>query len=305
MAQDSVTVDGHRVELSHPGKVLFPDDGLTKGDLVDYYRRIAEVALPHWRDRPLTMHRFPDGIGEEGFFQKNMPDHFPGWIDRAEMPKEGGSVTHVVANNAATLVYLANQGCITAHLGLSRTDRPDRPDQMIFDLDPSDDDFAKVQQAAAWLREVLDELELPSFVKTTGSRGLHVLVPLDRSADFDTMREVARGLAEHLAARHPDALTVAQRKNARGTRVFIDYLRNAYGQTAVAPYSVRARPGAPVATPVTWDAALASGLSPRQYTIKNIFRRLGQTDDPWAGIGGSAVSLASVGDRLNALAGKA
>lgn len=297
----SIEIDRHEIALSKLDKVLFPEAGLTKGDLVDYYRRIADVALPHLRGRPLSLQRFPDGIGNHGFFQKDRPDYFPAWIDGKALPKEDGSVTYVVADNAATLVYLANQACITPHVGLSRVDRIDAPDRLIFDLDPSGDDFALVQDAARKVRGMLDELDLVSFVQTTGSRGLHVVVPLDRSTDFDEVRSFARVLAQHLAGQHPDKLTVEQRKQARGSRVFLDYLRNAYGQTAVAPYGVRAIEGAPIATPLTWQEALAPDMSPRKYTISNIFRRLGQTGDPWAHIDREATSLAPAHKRLQAL----
>jgi len=276
-----IEVDGHEIELSNRGKLFFPDAGITKGDLVDYYRRIAEIALPHYRDRPLSMQRFPDGIAGEGFFQKNAGDYFPGWIETAKLAKEDGTVRHVVANSAATLVYLADQGMITPHLGLSRVDDIDKPDRLVFDLDPSDGDFAKVQTAARHVRAALDELDAPSFVQTTGSRGLHVVVPLDRSAGFDVVREAGQRIAKTLAARYPDALTVAQRKARRGSRIYLDTARNAYGQTAVAPYGVRARPGAPVATPLDWREALDRAMTPQKYTIANIFRRLGNKDDPW------------------------
>lgn len=299
MSKTTIELDGHAIELSNQDKVLFADCGLTKGDLVDYYRRIAEVALPHWRDRPASLQRFPDGIEADGFFQKDTPDYFPNWIARETLKKEGGSIDHVLVNDAATVVYLANQGSITLHVGLSRVDRIDRPDRLVFDLDPSGDDFSPVQDAARWTRAVLDELDLPSFVQTTGSRGLHVVVPLDRSADFDRVREIARKIATLTAERHAAALTVEQRKAARGGRVFIDTLRNAYGQTSVAPYTVRAKAGAPVATPLDWDEALAKDRSPRDYTIRNIFQRLGQKPDPWAGIARAAVSLQAAGRRLD------
>jgi bifunctional non-homologous end joining protein LigD len=298
MSDQALNIDGHEIAVSNQDKVFFPESGLTKGDLIDYYRRIGGVALPHLRGRPVSMHRFPDGIGKDGFFQKNIPDYFPQWIKRETLGKEGGSVTHVVANDAATLVYLADQGCITPHVGLSRVDRIDAPDRLVFDLDPSDDDFAKVQGAARKVKAALDELELDSFVQTTGSRGLHVVVPLDRSASFEEVRPFARTLAEHLAEQYPDLLTVEQRKAARGGRVFVDYLRNAYAQTMVATYAVRAIEGAPVAAPLTWSEALADGLSPRKYTIENVFRRLGQKDDPWAGIDREAQSLANARARL-------
>ena len=299
MSERTIELDGHEIELSNQDKVLFPDCGLTKGDLVDYYRRIAELALPHWRDRPTSLERFPDGVEADGFFQKDTPDYFPDWIVRQRLKKEGGSIDHVLVNDTATAVYLANQGSITLHVGLSRVDRIERPDRLVFDLDPSSDDFSRVQDAARWTREVLDELDLPSFVQTTGSRGLHVVVPLDRSADFDRVREIARKIATLTAERHAAALTVQQRKAARGGRVFIDTLRNAYGQTSVAPYTVRAKAGAPVATPLDWDEALAKDRSPRDYTIRNIFQRLGQKPDPWAGIARAAVSLQAAGRQLD------
>lgn len=290
MPGETIEVDGHEIVLSNRDKVFFPDAGITKGDLVDYYRRIAEVALPHYRDRPLSMQRFPDGIAAEGFFQKNAPEYFPDWIETAALAKEDGTVRHVVANSAATLVYLADQGMITPHLGLSRVDDIEKPDRLVFDLDPSDGDFAKVQTAARHVRAALDELDAPSFVQTTGSRGLHVVVPLVRSAGFDVVREAAQRIAKALAARYPDALTVAQRKAKRGSRIYLDTARNAYGQTAVAPYGVRARPGAAVATPLDWSEALGRDMTPRTYTIANIFRRLGNKDDPWRGISRAAIS---------------
>jgi bifunctional non-homologous end joining protein LigD len=296
-----LAVGGHDIELSKLEKVLFPESGITKGELVDYYRRIAEVALPHYRDRPLSMHRFPDGIGEDGFFQKDIPDYFPSWIDRVQLKKEGGTVDYVVANSAASLVYLANQGCITPHLSLARQDKPHHPDRLIFDLDPADDDFSKVRKAAGRFKTLLDDLALNSFVQTTGSRGLHVVVVLDRSAAFDRVRDFARTMAECLARRFPDQLTVEQRKNKRGDRVFLDYLRNAYGQTAVAPYAVRAIEGAPVATPLAWDEVRSSALDPRKYGIKNIFRRLAQREDPWAGMGRHAQSIEAAEDKLSEL----
>ena len=296
-----IVAGGREVALSHPDKVLFPADGITKRDLGDYYARIAEVALPHYRGRPLSMERYPDGIGEDGFFQKHTPDHFPGWIARAELEKEDGTVTHVLIEEAATLVYLANQGMITPHLGLSRVDRIDRPDRLVFDLDPSDGDFAKVQDAARWLRGMLEEMDAAPFVQTTGSRGLHVVVPLDRAEDFDTVREAARQMCEVLAARHPETLTNAQRKKDRGGRVYLDIARNAYGQTSVAPYGVRARAHAPIATPLDWDEALSPDMTPQKYTIANIFRRLGAKDDPWAGIADAATGASALVRRAGEL----
>lgn len=297
----TVSLDGHEIGLSNLTKVLFPGSGSTKGDIVDYYARIAETALPYYRDRALSMQRFPDGIEAEGFFQKNVPEHFPDWVDRVRLPTEDGHVTYVVANDTATLVYIANQGCITPHLSLARRDRPQHPDRLVIDLDPSTHDFGRVCFAAKRLKALLDEIELTSFVQTTGSRGLHVVVPLDRSGDFDVARRFARALVERLAARHPDELTTAQRKSERGEAVFLDYLRNAYGQTAVGPYAVRAIEGAPVATPLDWSELDSADLGPQKYTIGNIFKRLGQTDDPWQGMARHGQSIAKAEKRLEAL----
>ncbi len=284
MTTRTFTVDGHRIAVSNADKVLFPDDGITKADLAEYYCRIAKVTLPHYRGRPVTMQRFPDGIAKSGFFHKNIPDHFPDWIKWVEVPKEGGTVRHVLVTSAATLVYLADQGCITPHLAVARADNPDKPDRLVFDLDPSDEDFAKVQAVARAVKAGLDRHKLTSFVQTTGSRGLHIVLPLDQSAGFEALRGFVRNFAQNIADDLPDIATVEQRKAKRGDRVLIDTFRTAYGQTAVAPYAVRARTGAPIATPLRWDEALASDMGPQKYTIANIFRRLAQMPDPWQDI---------------------
>jgi bifunctional non-homologous end joining protein LigD len=298
MDKPTITVDGHTIELSKTEKVLFPEPGLTKGDLIDYYRRIAPTMLPHIEERALSFQRFPDGIETQGFFQKNASDHFPDWIGRARLSKEDGEVEHVVARDAATLVYLANQACITLHVGLAVVARPRHPDRLVIDLDPSGEEFAKVKQAARWAKDLLEELDLVGFLQTTGSRGLHVWVPLDGSAGFEEVSTFAKSFASTLEQRQPDALTTEQRKANRGDRVFLDVLRNAYGQTAVAPFSVRARPLAPVATPIDWAELDGSQLAPDHYTITNIFRRLGQKHDPWADVAKRARGLGAASARL-------
>jgi len=288
------------VETGNEDKVFFPDANLTKGDLIDYYERIAETLLPYLRGRPISMHRFPDGIEGKSFFQKERPEYFPDWIDRVTVGKEGGTVTHVLVENTASLVYIANQACITPHVWLSRKDKPKHPEMILFDLDPADDEFEPVRTAAVRLHEILEEVGLPSFVKTTGSRGLHVAVPLDRSADFEEAREFAQGLAAILVHRHPEALTVEQRKENRNGRLFLDTNRNAYGQTAAAPYAVRARPGAPVAVPLDWDE-VSDGVNARSYTVRNIFRRLGQKRDPWKEFRRRARSLRGPWKRMDTM----
>ena len=288
----------YAVKLSNEDKTFFPDDGITKGDVVEYYREVADAMVPHLRRRPLVMQRFPDGIGKGGFFHKAAPDHFPDWIERFSVKKEGGGrVDHVVCSNAAALVYVANYGCITLHLWPSRTDRIHNPDQMIFDLDPPGEDFARAVDAAHGMRELLGELRLPAYIKTTGGKGLHVVVPLDRSESFDAVRAFARDVAKLLASRDPDNLTLEVRKEKRKGRLFLDVGRNAYAQHAVAPYSLRPRAGAPIATPIEWDE-LNGRLRPSSFTIKTVLDRLSNGVDPWHGMARRARSLTEAHRRL-------
>jgi bifunctional non-homologous end joining protein LigD len=288
-AHEQLRVGRQTVPLSNTAKVLFPADGITKGDLIGYYRDIAGVMLPYLRDRPLSLARYPEGITGERIFQKNVGRHFPDWIPRAEVDKAGGELCQVLAEKPADLVYLANQASIELHTLLSRTGALHQPDQLIFDLDPPGEDrFDDVRTVALRLRAILaDGLGLTSYVKTTGSRGLHVEVVLTPQEDFDTVREFARQVALVLAAALPDLVTVEPRKAARGDRIYADIMRNGYAQTAVAPYSVRARPGAPVAVPLHWDEVTDPRLSPRGVTIRTIASRLDQlasSGDPWAGM---------------------
>ncbi len=276
-------LDGHEVDITHPDKVLFPDADITKGDLIEYYERVAPSMLPHLKDRPVTMQRFPNGIEKGGFFQKQASDYFPDWIRLADIDllQEEEDQQQVVVENSATLVYLANQAAITLHAWLSRADKLYYPDRMIFDLDPHDSDFGPVREAARELRQMLLEVGLTPFLMTTGSRGLHVVTPLDRTTEFDQVREFAKDLADVAAARRPDKLTTEVRKDARKGRLFLDYLRNSYAQTAVAPYSVRAKPGAPVAAPLLWKELGESAMRSGRFTIRNLFDRLDQRGDPW------------------------
>ncbi len=275
-------VDGHEITISNPNKVLFPDDGITKSDLVDYYRGIADRMLPRVRDRPLHMNRFPDGIGGIAIQQKRVPDSFPPWIKRATVDlHKGGTITHAVIDNAATLVYLANYNMITAHVWLSRIQASERPDQLIFDLDPSGDDFGLVRTTALKLKASLEALKLIPFVKTTGSRGLHLVVPITPTTGFEEAHIFADYVAQRLAASDPDQLTTEFIKQKREGRLFIDVNRNAYAQTAVAPYSVRARRAAPIALPIAWSDVEREMLRPDGITIRNLWDWLRDRDDPW------------------------
>jgi len=280
------------VDITHPGKVLFPDDGITKEDLAAYYRDASARMVPLVRDRPVSLQRFNNGIGGEGFFQKNVAKGVPPWVKRVEVPKKGGSVWHVLANDAATLVWLANQNAITPHVWLSRADRPERPDRMIFDLDPPrDDEFALVRRTARELGDVLREAGVRPFAMTTGSRGIHVVVPLQRRYGFDQVRDAAVAVAEQVVERRPRDLTLEFYKRKRDGRLFVDVNRNGYAATAVPPYAVRARPGAPVATPLHWDELSDRRLSAQRWTIRTVLDR---DPDLWKDIGRAAGPLPRV-----------
>ncbi|MEH0551260.1 non-homologous end-joining DNA ligase [Streptomyces sp. B21-101] len=294
------------LEVHRPDKVLFPGGGdakeYTKADLVAYYRDVAPFMLPQLRGRPLMLERHPDGVDGPRFMQKNTPEHYPEWITRVELAKEGGTVCHTVCDDAATLAFLADQACVTLHRWLSRSDRADRPDLMVFDLDPADGSrFAAVRETAGWLRELLGELRLPADLMTTGSRGLHVVVPVDGQDDFDEVRAFARDVAATLAAEHPDRLTTAARKKDRGERLYLDVQRNGYAQTAVAPYTVRALPGAPVATPISWAQLDDPDLGPRRWTIADAVDQA--RTRPWSGTSGRGRALGPARRRLDALRG--
>ena len=291
----------HRVEITHADRVIFPDDGITKGDVIEYYRQVAPVMVPLIRDRPLTLQRFPRGIAAKGFIQQDIADSgAPDWLDRVEVPKEsGGTVLHAVANRADALAWLANQNCLTPHMWLARTRRLGQPDLMIFDLDPSNGSFAPVRDTAFALRDLLTDLGFTPHVQLTGSRGVHVVAPLSGQPDFDEVRAFARDVAEVVTADDPGHRTTAARKAARGDRVYLDIMRNAYAQTAVAPYAVRARQGAPVATPLDWDELSARGMRADRYTVRTLPRRLSRRADPWRDLRRHARSLAAARRRLD------
>lgn len=278
------------VVVSHPERVVFPD-GLTKGELVDYYIRIADHLLPHVRGRALTMQIAPKGVGQPGAtYVKERRKHFPDWVGAVEVPRQGKAPFLMpVLDTADELAYVANQGMITPHVGLARVDVPDHPDRLVFDLDPSTDDLGVIRETALELRTFLTDLGLVPYVKATGSRGLHVTVPLDRSATMDESREFAEWVAADLSARHPDDLTTEFSKADRGSRLFLDVLRNARAQTEVAAYGVRGIDGAPVAAPLEWDEVRT--WEPGRWTVRNVFRRLSQRPDPWRTIDDDARPL--------------
>jgi bifunctional non-homologous end joining protein LigD len=285
-----------RVRITHPEKVLFPADGIAKADLAAYYADVAPTMAPHLRDRPLNLWRWNDGIDGPRIVQQEIPRGAPDWVRRTEVSKRGGggTVCHAVGGEPATLIWLANQNCVTPHAWSARADRPERPDRIVFDLDPPETGaFEVVRAAALTLGDALRELGLEPFAMVTGSKGVHVVAPLRRTRDADDVRARAGEIGEEVAARDPDRLTTAWRKEKRGGRVLVDTARNTYAQTVVAPYAVRALPGAPVATPLAWEELEDPELHPRRWTLHTVRDRLEARGDPWEGIGRHAHALAA------------
>jgi bifunctional non-homologous end joining protein LigD len=285
---ETVRAGGRQIPVTHGDRVVFRETGITKGEIVEHYRLVARRMLPHIRGRPVMMQRFPGASGPS-VYQKAIPSHFPEWVHRVTVPKVGGTVTHVVIDDAATLVYIANQGSITPHVWLSRVEHLERPDRMVIDLDPGPGGVADARFAAQLARDLLTEAGLVPHLMATGSRGYHVVVPLRPVAAFEEVRSVAFQLAEALARRAPDRLTTEFYKADRGERLFLDVNRNAYAQTAVPPYAVRPRPNAPVAVPLAW--AELETTEPDGWSVRTIQARLASLDDPWKGFAGRSRTL--------------
>lgn len=289
---ETIRLNRRELEITSPGKALFSRPTVTKLELARYYERVAEAMLPHVRDRPLALQGFPRGIDGPGYYMKSVPDHFPEWIRTAEVAKRGGSLTQVIADDAATLVYLAAQNVITPHIWLSRVDEPRKPDRLIIDLDPNPGiGFAAVRAAARDAGDRLRNAGLVPFAMVTGSRGVHVVCPLRRGPGFGDVHRYARSLADAMVAGDPKRLTLEWKREDRGARIFVDVNRINYAQHAVAPYGVRARPRAPVATPIEWDELSDSRLKPDRWTVRNAADRLASEGDAWKGIGRRARGL--------------
>ena len=277
--------------ITHPEKVLFPDDGITKGQLAAYYEAVAPVMLPHLCGRPVTMERYPAGIGAAGFFHKDVSRGFPDWLERVEVPKKGGTVHYPLVCDARALLWLANQNTITPHVWTSRTPDLHRPDLCVFDLDPSTDDREALRAAALGLRDLLSELRLASWLKTSGSKGFHIVIPLDGTAKVGQVARFAHAVGSTLVERDPDRLTQEFSKADRGGRILVDTGRNGYGATFAAAYAVRAKPGAPVSAPCTWEELERGDVGPRTFTLRTMAARLAQIGDIWAEMRGRADSL--------------
>ena len=283
--------------ISHPEKVLFPDDGITKGELAEYYEAIAPVMLPHILRRPVTMERFHRGIGEEGFFQKSVVKGFPEWLERVEVPKHGGTVHHPLVTDTRSLLWMANQNCITLHVWATRAPDLLHPDICMFDLDPAEDDEPeRLRAAVLTLREMLRELGLTSLVKTTGSKGFHIIVPLDGKADVGVVAQFAHTVGALMVKRDPKNLTLEFSKVDRERRIYVDTGRNHPPATFAAPYTVRARRGAPVSAPCTWEELERGEVGPQTFTLRSMAARITAVGDPWSNMRG--VSLRPAIDKL-------
>ena len=286
----ALRIGRREVRITHSDRVVFPAVGVTKLDLARHYERVAPLMLPYVRDRPLALQAYPDGIDHDGYFMKSAPRHFPEWVARTTLRKRGGEITHVLAQDAATLAYLAGQNVVTLHTWLSRADAPDRPDRLILDLDPSGARFSEVRAAARDAGDRLRDRGLVPYAMATGSRGIHVVCPLRRGPAFTEVHAFARALAEEMVADEPGRLTLEWHKSDRGSRIYLDVNRIAYAQHAVAPYAVRPLARAPVAMPLHWPELDDRTLKPDRWTVGNVGPRL-DDGDPWRGMSRHVRSL--------------
>lgn len=282
------------IVISHPEKVLFPDDGITKGELASYYGSVAPLMLPHLRRRPVTMERFHRGIGQAGFIQKTIGKGTPDWIERVEVPKKGGTVTHPLINDTRSLLWLANQNCITPHVWVSRVPALNHPDVCIFDLDPLQDDVDTLRTAALSVRDLLAELGLTSFVKTSGSKGFHIAVPLNGKADAGDVSTFAGAVGHILVDRFPNQLTQEFSKADRKGRIYVDTGRNHPPATFAVAYAVRPKPGAPVSAPCTWEEIEQGKVEPKTFTVRNMPARAAKVGDLWSTLHDKPHSLGAV-----------
>jgi len=287
--------------ITHPEKVLFPDDGITKGELADYYEAIAPSMVPLIRGRPITMERFPSGIGAKGFMQKNVARGFPASLQRVEVPKKDGVVNYPLVQDTDDLLWLVNQNCVTPHVWTSRVPNLEQPDICVFDLDPAEDDPTVLRDATLAVRDLLAEVGLASWVKTSGSKGFHVVVPLDGEAGFEQVVAFAHAAARLLVERDPEHLTLEFIKADRGGRIYMDIGRNTPGATVAAPYSVRPKPGAPVSAPCTWKEVERGDVHPQSFRLRGMLDRLSAVGDLWTELPGQA--LAEAAQKLEGLGG--
>ena len=287
--------------ITHPEKLLFPADGISKGELAAYYEAIAPVMLPHLFGRPVTLERFPAGIEKKGFMQKDVVKGFPEWLERVEVPKKGGTSHYPLVRDLRSLLWLANQNCITPHVWTSRHPTLHTPDLCVFDLDPSRDDPGELRAGALAVRALLGELGLASWVKTSGSKGFHIMVPLDGQTDYETTWHFAHGSGALLVKRHPELFTQEFLKTERAGRILIDTGRNGPGATFAAAYAVRPKPGAPVSAPCTWEEVETGAAQPQSFGLRVMQARVERHGDLWATLHDHGHALAEPLERLRTL----
>ncbi|ALI99803.1 non-homologous end-joining DNA ligase [Rufibacter tibetensis] len=294
MAEDTLTLelDGHQVQISHPEKQYWPEEDITKKDLVLYYQSMADVILPYLQDRPESLLRHPNGISKPGFFQKDAGDQAPDWVQTTSIKAEstGKDVDYIVCQNKATLAYLNNLGCIQLNPWNSTLQNLHKPTYLVLDLDPGENTYDEVVETALVAKQVLDELEIPVYVKTSGATGMHLYVPLGAKWPFEQVKELAFALAQRVHEQLPDLTSLERSPKERRNQIYIDFLQNAIAQTVAAPYCVRPRAGAPVSTPLLWKE-VKTGLHPSQFTIQNVPQRVKELGDPFLPVLGKGIDV--------------
>ena len=283
---------------------MFPDEGITKGDLAAYYEAAAPLILPHLSGRPLTMERYPQGIGAKGFWQKDVSKGFPAWLERVGIPHKDGVVNYPIVTDLQSLMWVTNQNTITHHVWISRVPDLNYPDLCVFDLDPSKDDVKSVRAAAVGLRDLLEKLGLPSWIKTTGGKGFHIVVPIDGKTSVGDVVRFANAVGTFFVSLAPDQLTQEFSKADRRGRIYMDTGRNGYSATFAAAYTVRAKPGAPVSAPCTWEEVERGKVSPDSFTLRNMPDRIAKVGDLWADLRKRGRSLKQPMEKLKRLSGR-
>ena len=283
---ESWTINDHDLQVTSLDKLYWPDDGLTKGDALSYYRAVANAMLPYLRHRPVTLRAYPNGIRGPQFWRREQPEGAPGWLSSVTYQPETREekIEVPIIEDEAALIWYANHSAIEVHQWLSLKDDLEHPDWAVFDLDPGETvEFEQVLQAAIHVRDDLESDSLQAFAKTSGGTGMHVFVPLTPEIPFDDVREWVHGVAQRLAQRHPDEIAAASGGTHRGSLVTIDHAQNSVARNTAAPYTLRARPGAPISTPVTWQEVESGRIRPNQFTLRTVPERLKRERDAWKG----------------------
>jgi len=284
------------LHLTNQNKVYFPDDGITKGDILNYYNGVADLILPYLKNRPQSMNRFPGGIKGPSFYQKDVDlEKIPSWLktEAIHSDSNNANIDYLICNDKATLLYMANLGCIEINPWNSTIKKPENPDWMVIDIDPSKEDFSEVITTALTVKEVMDELGSDCYCKTSGATGLHVYVPLGAKYNYDTVKIFAELVAHEVHARLPEITSIERTIKKRNHKIYIDFLQNRTGQTLAAPYSVRPKPGATVSTPLEWEE-VNENLHPSQFTIRNVIARFKEKGDLWQPVLGKGADIKSI-----------